>query len=165
MATFDNHESGRLYRAAEYALYRYQQFKEQLEAYIDQSMRCTYRQKDEGSSSGFISDPTALGAMRLVDVPPEIETAEKWVWSIENAWGELEAYDPPKARLLEVYYGLNSRDGRSRGQATSAREAVQREFGIGKTTFYQWKDEAVRSVIYAGIQSGVLQPFKAKPPA
>ena len=154
-----------LYRAAERALYKYQEHKRTVETY---EARCMRRQKPHDEATGVktshISDPTAIGAIMMAERPQDVKDAMLWIWAIETAWAELATYYPPRARLMEVYYGLNNVNGRERDRATATRYALENELNIEKTTFYRWKDDVVDAVIHAGIQCGILQPYRKRPP-
>ena len=153
-----------LYRAAERALYRYQEHKRTVEMYEARCMRCQKPQSETGIRSSYRSDPTARGAIMMAERPQDVKDAMLWIWAIETAWAELLAYYPPRARIMEVYYGLNNVNGRERNKATETRMILQDELSIEQATFYRWKNDVVDAVIHAGIQCGILQPYRKRPP-
>lgn len=147
------------YRAAEKYLYRYRKIKAQVETYEEESAYKADTMGGEGVKTSGKSDPTAKGGIRLAEPPEEIATLQDWVWAIETAWADLTHYEPQKARLFEVYYGLDSMTGRPRGKAGYTRDAIMHELHISEKTFYNWRNEAVEAVIYAAIQKGALKPY------
>ena len=100
----------------------------------------------------------------MTERPPEVREAALWIWAVETAWAEMVTYYPPRARLMEVYYGLNNVNGRERDKATETRLNIQEELSVEQATFYRWKNDVVDAVIHAGIQCGALLPYKVKAP-
>lgn len=147
------------YRAAEKYLYRYRKIKAQVETYEEESAYKADTMGGEGVKTSGKSDPTAKGGIRLAEPPEEIATLQDWVWAIETAWADLTHYEPQKARLFEVYYGLDSMTGRPRGNALVVRLHLMDELHISERCFYAWKDDCVTAVIYAAIQKGALKPY------
>ena len=147
------------YRIAERFLYRYRRNKAEADAFEE---GCSYKADcmgGEGVKSSGISDPTARGGMRLAEPPDDVKELQRWTWSIETAWADLMHNEPPKARILEVYYGLNNMNGRRREDSLKVRLQVMEELHISERTFYNWKNDAVGAVIFAAIQKGALKPF------
>lgn len=154
-----------MYRGVERHLYMYQQHKREVEAY---EAHCIDRHKaptNEGVRGSYRSDPTARGGINLVDRPAHIQEAMLWIWAIETAWAELTAYKPEHATLMETYYGLSMPFGRSKDKATATKYSLMNCLNISERTFYAWKDDIVDAVAHAGIQCGVLRPYKEKGPA
>lgn len=157
--------NGGLYKAAEGALYRYQQNKATVEAFELRAIMGRKPQNEETRRGSYHSDPTARGGMMLANRPQYVRDAMLWVWAVETAWAEMEAFAPQRARLMEKYYGLTDPNGRPKDRQPAVRYRIMEELSIGYTTFYQWRSDCVDAVIHAGIQCGVLVPYKAKPPA
>lgn len=153
-----------MYGMAEKYLYRYQSLKAKQARCAEEIMQdaayAAYGQATRGDrvKSSNISNPTLNGGIRVATSKECVltPTERMWIEAIESAWAELLVYDPPKARLMEVVYGLVGKGAANRAQRAYIRDEVMGELCLDRIkTFYDWKSECVHTVICHALASKI----------
>lgn len=144
-------------RAAMSHAFRYQEYKAEVQAYIDWAMSQTGKQQlgGTGISSGHRSDPTARAAIKLIDMPEHIRTKALWVRAVNDAWRECAEESKELAYLFEHNFRLT---GNVLGPEHNAavRSHVMEMCGISVPTFYKWLEDACEILVYHATKRKLL---------
>ena len=144
-------------RAAMSHAFRYQEYKAEVQAYIDWAMSQTGKQQlgGTGISSGHRSDPTARAAIKLVDMPEHIRAKALWVRAVNDAWRECAEESGELAYLFEHNFRLT---GETLGPEHNAavRMGIMEECGISVPTFYKWLEDACDVLVYHATKRKLL---------
>ena len=146
-----------LFETTEYHLYRYQRHKREIEEH-EASCFGHSQEDNEGIRGSEISDPTARGAISLVNPPLKIEAAQAWVKVIEIAWQEMTMIDKDSAEVLEMFYGLNLPNGRKRRDAVRTVVKLMDKLGVCDRTVYRKREQCVEWVKALALREGLLDP-------
>ena len=145
-------------RAAMSHAFKYQQYKADVNAYVDACMALVApKQQLEGTgvSSGHRSDPTARAAIKLAEMPEPIRTKALWVRAVNDAWRECREDDKQLAYLFEKNFRLT---GEILGPEhnTAVRKLIMDECGISVSTFYEWLENVADILVYHATKRKLL---------
>lgn len=144
-------------RAAMSHAFRYQEYKAEVQAYIDWAMSQTGKQQlgGTGISSGHRSDPTARAAIKLIDMPEHIRTKALWVRAVNDAWRECAEESKDLAYLFEHNFRLT---GEILGPEhnTAVRSHIMEWLGISLRTFYTWLENTADILVYHATKRKLL---------
>lgn len=127
-------------------LYAYARYREQILAWQDSVIHNTKRMDEEYiKGSGYHSDPTARGALRLAEPPARIVRAQAWVDVIDTAHEELmiedRAYRKQKNRgvsyVMETYFCFHS-DPRNKEDNRQQIQTLTNVCRVSERTIYKW---------------------------
>ena len=137
--------------------FRYQEYKAEVQAYIDWAMSQTGKQQlgGTGISSGHRSDPTARAAIKLVDMPEHIRTKALWVRAVNDAWQECAEESRELAYLFEHNFRLT---GNVLGPEhnTAVRMGIMEYTGISMRTFYDRLNDVCDILVYHATKRKLL---------
>jgi len=147
-------------RFAHKILFSYQDNKDEVQKFLTKAYRYNYKTSDEPSvMSTFKSDPTARGAMLLLDPPEHIRNAVLMVETVEAAWQEVKELDCGEpfgySYLMEKNFCLTGKQ-RSRDQNAMMRHKICADCGIAERTFYSWMWQITEIVIYHATKRGLM---------
>ena len=148
-------------RAAMSHAFRYQEYKAEVQAYIDWAMSQTGKQQlgGTGISSGHRSDPTARAAIKLIDMPEHIRTKALWVRAVNDAWRECKEDDAGEkyglAFLLEHNFRLTG-DILGPEHNTAVRAYIIEQAGITRPTFYNRLEAVCDILVYHAAKRKLL---------
>ena len=144
-------------RAAMSHAFRYQEYKAEVQAYIDWAMSQTGKQQlgGTGISSGHRSDPTARAAIKLIDMPEHIRTKALWVRAVNDAWRECREDDKQLAYLFEHNFRLTG-DILGPEHNTAVRARIMEELNISRPTFYNWLEAVADILVYHATKRKLL---------
>lgn len=144
-------------RAAMSHAFRYQEYKAEVQAYIDWAMSQTGKQQlgGTGISSGHRSDPTARAAIKLIDMPEHIRTKALWVRAVNDAWRECAEESRDLAYLFEHNFRLT---GEILGPEhnTAVRMGIMEYTGISMRTFYDRLNDVCDILVYHATKRKLL---------
>ena len=137
--------------------FRYQEYKAEVQAYIDWAMSQTGKQQlgGTGISSGHRSDPTARAAIKLVDMPEHIRTKALWVRAVNDAWQECAEESRELAYLFECNFRLTG-DILGPEHNTAVRMRIMEETGISMRTFYDRLNDVCDILVYHATKRKLL---------
>lgn len=144
-------------RAAMSHAFRYQEYKAEVQAYIDWAMSQTGKQQlgGTGISSGHRSDPTARAAIKLIDMPEHIRTKALWVRAVNDAWQECAEESKELAYLFEHNFRLTG-DILGPEHNTAVRMRIMEETGISMRTFYDRLNDVCDILVYHATKRKLL---------
>lgn len=144
-------------RAAMSHAFRYQEYKAEVQAYIDWAMSQTGKQQlgGTGISSGHRSDLTARAAIKLVDMPEHIRTKALWVRAVNDAWRECAEESRDLAYLFEHNFRLTG-DILGPEHNTAVRMGIMEYTGISMRTFYDRLNDACDILVYHATKRKLL---------
>ena len=144
-------------RAAMSHAFRYQEYKAEVQAYIDWAMSQTGKQQlgGTGISSGHRSDPTARAAIKLVDMPEHIRTKALWVRAVNDAWRECAEESKEMAYLFEHNFRLTG-DILGPEHNTAVRMGIMEYTGISMRTFYDRLNDVCDILVYHATKRKLL---------
>lgn len=145
-------------RAAMSHAFRYQQYKAEINAYVDSCLALVAPKQQlsgTGVSSGHRSDPTAHAAIKLAEMPEPLRNKALWVRAVNDAWRECREDDAQLALLFERNFRLT---GEILGPEhnTAVRNAIIEELGISTTTFYEWLESVGDILVYHATKRKLL---------
>lgn len=148
-------------RAAMSHAFRYQEYKAEVQAYIDWAMSQTGKQQlgGTGISSGHRSDPTARAAIKLVDMPEHIRTKALWVRAVNDAWRECKEDDAGEKYGLAFLFEHNFRltgDILGPEHNTAVRAYIIEQAGITRPTFYNRLEAVCDILVYHAAKRKLL---------
>ena len=137
--------------------FRYQEYKAEVQAYIDWAMSQTGKQQlgGTGISSGHRSDPTARAAIKLIDMPEHIRTKALWVRAVNDAWRECREDNAQLAYLFEHNFRLTG-DILGPEHNTAVRKHIMDECNISVRTFYEWLETVADILVYHATRRKLL---------
>ncbi len=141
--------------------FRYQEYKAEVQAYIDWAMSQTGKQQlgGTGISSGHRSDPTARAAIKLVDMPEHIRTKALWVRAVNDAWRECKEDDAGEKYGLAFLFEHNFRltgDILGPEHNTAVRAYIIEQAGITRPTFYNRLEAVCDILVYHAAKRKLL---------
>ena len=144
-------------RAAMSHAFRYQEYKAEVQAYIDWAMSQTGKQQlgGTGISSGHRSDPTARAAIKLIDMPEHIRTKALWVRAVNDAWRECAEESKEMAYLFEHNFRLTG-DILGPEHNTAVRMGIMEYTGISMRTFYDRLNDVCDILVYHATKRKLL---------
>ena len=137
--------------------FRYQEYKAEVQAYIDWAMSQTGKQQlgGTGISSGHRSDPTARAAIKLIDMPEHIRTKALWVRAVNDAWRECAEESKEMAYLFEHNFRLTG-DILGPEHNTAVRMGIMEYTGISMRTFYDRLNDVCDILVYHATKRKLL---------
>lgn len=137
--------------------FKYQQYKAEINAYIDSCMALTGKQQLGGSAvtSGHRSDPTARAAIKLAEMPEHLRNKALWVRAVNDAWRELREDDKQMAYLFEKNFRLTG-DILGPEHNTAVRNDIVKDLSISMTTFYEWLESVADILVYHATKRKLL---------
>ncbi|MBR5260439.1 MAG: hypothetical protein IKV48_08255 [Eggerthellaceae bacterium] len=144
-------------RAAMSNAFKYQQYKAEINAYIDSCMALTGKQQLGGSAvtSGHRSDPTARAAIKLAEMPEHLRTKALWVRAVNDAWRECREDSKEIAYLFEHNFRLTG-DILGPEHNTAVRNDIIDELNISVSTFYEWLENVADILVYHATKRKLL---------
>ena len=141
--------------------FRYQEYKAEVQAYIDWAMSQTGKQQlgGTGISSGHRSDPTARAAIKLIDMPEHIRTKALWVRAVNDAWRECKEDDAGEKYGLAFLFERNFRltgDILGPEHNTAVRAYIIEQAGITRPTFYNRLEAVCDILVYHAAKRKLL---------
>ena len=145
-------------RAAMSNAFKYQQYKAEVNAYIDSCMALVAPKQQLGGSavtSGHRSDPTARAAIKLAEMPEYIRSKALWVRAVNDAWRECREESKDLAYLFEKNFRLT---GEILGKEHNGevRNDIIEELNISRPTFYNWLEAAADILVYHAAKRKLL---------
>lgn len=106
-----------------------------------------------------INDPTATGALRLLEPSAAICEMRDWLWVIDKARDEMHYFAPDLERILQVLL-MPARNKHANGNRTpsNARYALMEELCIGQTTLYAKRNACIEWIKALALYKGLLDP-------
>ena len=145
-------------RAAMRHAFRYQPYKDDVTAYIDECMALTAPKERLGSgsaSSGHRSDPTARAGIKLAEMPEAVRAKALWIRAVNDTWKECADEDQALAYLFEKNFRLTG-DTLGPEHNTEVRNAIIEHLGISTRTFYERLEAVADILVYHATKRKLL---------
>lgn len=150
-------------------IYSYARYMDAIAEYEERAMHNT--RKDDGAEyirGSYQSDPTARGAVALIDLPPRIRTMQRWVdvidMAIEKARAEDYVYQRKPGRgsayAMQAYFCMRG-PARDKSRNADMRMTLAKRCGVTPRTIYSWLHMFAESVYTYAEQEGLIKEGKA----
>lgn len=153
-----NRAARRMHEEVERQLGLYRQHKQEIQAYRQSALNGTRAAQGEYVRGSLPGDPTAIGALKLLEPDAPILQKAAWVEIIDKARYEMRHFAPELARILTVCYGLDKKRAGGARMDPGTRYRLMEELSISQTTLYNRRIACVEWVKALALYRGLLCP-------
>ena len=145
-------------------LYAYARYVEAIQVYESRAMHNTHKfDGQEYVRGSYRSDPTARGAMALIDMPQGIRRAYDWVRVVDSAMYKFSCEDAAYGRskdkgvayVMRTYFCLGS-EARQKSQNEEMRRQLAKQCEVDLRTIYRWLHQITHTVQQYAIDAGLI---------
>lgn len=144
----------------EWRISQYHIMQREVRAYEEACMKGTeYHVSAEYIQSNRKGDPTALGALHLLQPGELIREMRDWLWAIDKARDEMHHFAPDLEKILVAFLLPKKREKTGSIQIKSnKRYELMHELNIGQTTLYNRKNACIEWIKALALYKGLLDP-------